>query len=260
MADPSPFLPSVDGFAFTNSWPSQPAVTLPTPFGTISIGNASAGLCGGMVFAALDFWHAHLPAPAARPNLGAPLYDFIVRRLIDSWHVPTGVAQYYQWMNLPSGDETYDVFGRHVVVERGVVSRTVGVQWPAIRAELDAGTPAALGLVTVASVKPTDLGVNHQVLAYGYEQEGAAVTIRVYDPNSGPRDDVWIRFNAAGPTAATTFEHNIDIPHEVRGFFRSAYAPAAPPVGGPTDSRPGSPTQSSGRARRATPVTAPRRH
>ena len=258
MADPDPFLPSVNGFAFTNSWPSQPAVSVPTPFGTVNLGNASAGLCGGMVFAALDFWHAQARPPAARPDQGAPLYDFIVRRLVESWHVPAGVAQYYQWMNLPSDDASYDVFGRHVVIERGVISRTVGVQWPQVRSDLDAGTPAALGLVTVASAKPTDLGLNHQVLAYGYQQDGAAVTIAVYDPNSGPSDDVWIRFNATRPGVATTFEHNIGIRHPVRGFFRTAYAPAAPP-GEPPPSRTGSPTQSPGRARRVTPATNPRR-
>ena len=259
MADPNPFLPSANGFAFTNSWPSQPAVTVPTPFGAINIGNADAGLCGGMVFAALDFWHAQAPPPATRPGPGAPLYDFIVRRLVESWHVPAGIAQYYQWMNLPTDDATYDVFGRHVVIERGVISRTVGVQWPQIRADLDAGTPAALGLVTVASANPKDLGLNHQVLAYGYQQDGAAVTVGVYDPNSGPRDDVWIRFSTAGPNAATTFEHNLGISHPVRGFFRTAYAPTAPPVGQPPDSRTGSPTQSPSRARRVIPATSPRR-
>jgi hypothetical protein len=259
MADPNPFLPSVNGFAFTNSWPSQPAVTVPTPFGTVNLGNAAAGLCGGMVFAALDFWHAQARPPAARPDQGAPLYDFLVRRLVDSWHVPAGVAQYYQWMNLPDDDASYDVFGRQVVIERGVISRTLGVQWPQIRADLDAGTPAALGLVTVASANPKDLGLNHQVLAHGYQHDGAAVTVAVYDPNSGPRDDVWIRFSTAGPNAAMAFEHNIGIGHPVRGFFRTAYAPTPPPGGQPSDSRTGSPPSSTRRARRVTAAKAPRR-
>ena len=33
----------------------------------INIGNAAAGLCGGMVFAALDFWHTGIQPPATRP-------------------------------------------------------------------------------------------------------------------------------------------------------------------------------------------------
>jgi hypothetical protein len=64
MANPGNFVASQDGFAFTNAWPSEPAVVLPTPFGQIDIGNAAAGLCGGMVFAAVDYWHAGIVPPA----------------------------------------------------------------------------------------------------------------------------------------------------------------------------------------------------
>ena len=49
-------------------------------------------------------------------------------------------------------------------------------------------TPARrpLGPVTVHSTNPLDLGMNHQVLAYGYELDGTALTLRVYDPNTDP--------------------------------------------------------------------------
>src|SRR5262249_57391521 len=46
------FLPSEHGFAFTNSWPSAPAIEIPTRLGTVGVGNASPGLCGGLGFAA----------------------------------------------------------------------------------------------------------------------------------------------------------------------------------------------------------------
>ncbi len=229
MPDPRGFLPSRDGFAFTNAWPSEPAVVLPTPFGKINVGNAAAGLCGGMVFAALDYWHAAIAPPAAQPAPAAPLYRYIVRRLVDSWHAPAGVAQYYQWMNLPDGDSGFDALGQHVVTNRGLAWRTIQTQWPQIMADLHHGIPAALGVVTVASSTPADLGLNHQVLAYGYDASGSQVTVRVYDPNSGQRDDVYIRFDPRTPTKPTRFEHNIDIGHPVRGFFRTAYAPATPP-------------------------------
>jgi hypothetical protein len=176
MPDPISFLPSQDGLAFTNAWPSEPAVVLPTPFGKINIGNAAAGLCGGMVFAALDFWHTGIQPPATRPAPGEPLYRYIVRRLVDSWHLPAGVAQYYQWMNLPDGDSGFEVFGRRVVTDRGLAWRTIQTQWPQIAADLDHGTPAALGVVTVASASPADLGFNHQVLAYGYDASPSQVT------------------------------------------------------------------------------------
>src|SRR5712691_6252669 len=109
---PGGFEPARDGFAFTNSWPDAPAVTVPTPFGQVGIGNAANGLCGGMVFAALDYWIARQAPPKARPAPGVPLYKFIVRRLVDSWHVPAGVVEYYQWMNLPDGDVSASVLGR----------------------------------------------------------------------------------------------------------------------------------------------------
>jgi hypothetical protein len=158
VPNPSSFLPSQDGLAFTNAWPSEPAVVLPTPFGKINIGNAAEGLCGGMVFAALDYWHTGIQPPATRPAPGEPLYRYIVQRLIDSWHLPAGVAQYYQWMNLPNGDSGFEVFGRRVVTDRGLAWRTIQTQWPQIAADLDHGTPAALGVVTVASANPADLG------------------------------------------------------------------------------------------------------
>src|SRR3954467_8411469 len=105
------FLPSLHGFAFDNGWPDQPALTLATPFGDIGIGNAGGGLCGGMAFAALDYWLGGGQTQPERPSGGGPPYGYIVDRLIDSWHVPAGVAQYYQWMSLPDGDHVIKLFG-----------------------------------------------------------------------------------------------------------------------------------------------------
>jgi hypothetical protein len=182
-----------------------------------------------MVFAAMDYWHAGIGPPASRPAQGDALYGYLVRRLVDSWHVPAGVAQYYQWMNLPDGDTGFDALGQRVVINRGLAWRTIQTQWPQIAADLDHGTPSALGVVTVASASPADLGYNHQVLAYGYEASVSQVTVLVYDPNSGQNDGIYIRFDPRAPANPTVFEHNVAIAHPVRGFFRTAYAPATPP-------------------------------
>jgi hypothetical protein len=223
------FLPSGDGFAFSNSWPSAPAVSIPTPLGTVGIGNAADGLCGGMVFAALDYWHAQQQPPTTRPAPGTPLYRFIVRRLINSWHIPAGVAKYYQWMNLPDADKSISVLGRTLVTQRGLAWRTIEQQWPQVRARIDSGQPATLGLVTVASASPANLARNHQVLAYGYQTDGSQVTVSVYDPNSGPDDGISIKFDTADPADGTTFAHNISIRWPVRGFFLTGYSPVLPP-------------------------------
>jgi hypothetical protein len=167
-----------------------------------------------MVFAALDYWHARRQPPGDRPAPGSPLYRFIVRRLVRSWHIPAGVATYYRWM---------------LASDRELASRTFARQWPRVQALLDGGQPAALGVVTVASANPLLLGHNHQVLAYGYRRDGTEVTVAVYDPNSGPDDRVFIRFAAALPAAAA-FAHNVSIGWPVRGFFLTRYTPARPPA------------------------------
>lgn len=229
MPSADSFLPSDHGFAFPNSWPSQPALVLSTPFGRLTLGDASKGLCGGMVFAAFDYWRAGVAPPAEQPDADHPLYGYIVRRLVDSWHLPAGVTQYYQWMNLPDGDSGFTVLGRRVVTDRGLAWRTIRVQWPQIRNDLDHGIPVALGVVTVASANPVDLGQNHQILAFDYEMSSDRVSLRVYDPNLGQRDDVEIRFDTSDPTLPTRFDHNLGVAQPVRGFFRSAYAPVRPP-------------------------------
>jgi hypothetical protein len=208
------FLPSQDGFAFPNSWPSSPALTLRTPLGAVRIGDSAAGLCGGMVFAALDYWHARSQPPGELPEPGSPLHRYVVRRLIASWNIPGGVARYYRWSTLPDGE---------------VARRTIAVAWPRVRASLEDGIPAPLGLVTVASPNPALMRHNHQALAYAYEMSGGEVILRVYDPNSGPADGVGIRFGVSSARTAA-FAHNLNLGWPVRGFFPVRYSPAAPPA------------------------------
>lgn len=220
------FRPSRHAFAFSNSWPAGPAIAIRTPVGAIGIGNAARGLCGGMVFAALDYWQAGRHPPASQPAAGTPLFRFIVRRLIQSWHIPHGVAAYYRGMLSSDGQ---------------LATRTIARQWPRVQARLDAGQPSALGVVTVASANPLLLGRNHQVLAYSYVADGHEVTLLVYDPNSGPDDGVVIRFSTASsvatpvvtaaPLARPRFTHSINVSWPVRGFFLTRYGPADPPAG-----------------------------
>jgi hypothetical protein len=225
--EPGRFLPSRHAFGFANAWPDEPALRLPTPFRRVGIGNAARGLCGGMVFAALDYWHANAEPPARLPAPGEPLFRFIVRRLIRSWHIPTGVARYYYWMNLPDGDPVRRGAGPARARRRGLRARTTGAQWPRIKALLDAGQPTPIGLVTVTGRSPFQLGRNHQVLAYYYQLAGTQVTLQVYDPNSGPADDVYIRFDTQAPGLGFTHSVNIGLP--VRGLFLTPYSPATPP-------------------------------
>ncbi|MGH8860786.1 MAG: hypothetical protein ACRDVG_06055 [Jatrophihabitantaceae bacterium] len=175
------FLPSTHGFHFGNSWPDEPVLTIPFPTGPISIGNAAGGLCGGMAFAVRDFFEDALPIPATttNPAVHTPLYDYLIRRMFDSFDIPAGVATFYAWQ-LPTRDQ-----GRDMVTG----------QWPVIRAELDAGRLVCLGLIRAKSFWPGELGKNHQVLAYGYNLDGdGRATLQLCDPNHHDRDDVTMAF------------------------------------------------------------------
>lgn len=230
MPDGPDFRPSERAFGFVNSWPAEPAIVVNSAVGRFDVGDASNGLCGGMVFAVRDYLAAGRTPPEPQPVAGTALYRFIVSRLITSWDIPRGVAKYYQWMGTPDGDVSFTLFGHHVVATRGVSWRTVVEELPAIRAELDAGRLVCLGVVTTHSLKPADLELNHQVLAYGYDVAGSAVTLRVYDPNRGRDDGVRITVNTAQPDRAAPFTHNLGIDHPVRGFFRVTYLPVDPPT------------------------------
>jgi len=217
------FLPTRNGLRFANVWPSEPAIELSVPgIGTVGIGNAGNGLCGGMVFTVRDVFQAGLPPlEDPRPPRGSPLFAYIVRRLIDSFNLPGGVLKYFEWMNTADGDT--DLW---MVTRRGVAWRTIRREWPLVRKDLDDGLLCPLGLVTARSSNPMDLGRNHQALAYGYELAGEQLTLHVYDPNSEPArgDGVFLRMRMDEPTAAAPIEHNVGIADPIRGFFRVDYA------------------------------------
>lgn len=223
------FRPSIHGFAFTNDFPPGPAVRIgPAGRRQLAIGDASRGLCGGMTFAVRDLFEAGRLPPATDqpPAPGTPLFRYLVRRLIESWDLPGGGLSYYRLMLAPPADRLLTVATR-----RGVGHVTGVTQWPRVRLDLDQGVLSPLGLVTEQSANPLRLGYNHQVLAYGYQQVGTVVTLRVYDPNTPPdwADDVRLVFDVGRPAAGVPIRHNVTIARPVRTFFRARYRPGVPP-------------------------------
>jgi hypothetical protein len=217
------FRPSRDAFQFANNFPPTPAVTLDLgPAGMIGVGDASNGLCGGMVFAVRDAVEAErtMPADTTPPAPSSPLFGYLVRRLIDSWDVPGGVFRYVRWMVTPDGDSGLGPFS-----VQGVGGLTIREQWPHLREAIDAGRLTPLGLVTQHSADLTRIGLNHQVLAYGYLLDGDRVELSVYDPNTpvAMADEARIGFSLATPAKPAPMTHNLGIGHPVRGFFISRY-------------------------------------
>jgi hypothetical protein len=222
------FLPSTKGFHFPNHWPEVPVTRIQVMRGLeVPIGDASKGLCGGMVYAVRDLVRVGAPVPADRtaPATG-PLYEYIGRRLIDSFDLPSGPMKYYAWMAMPDADTS--LLGL-AVVNRGVGTRTVDEEWPQIRGDLDRGHVSCLGLVCAKSYDPFDLGENHQVLAWRYRVRGDEVTIWVYDPNQPGNDDAHLRFHTSDPASGIEVRFS-GSSKQVRGIFRAPYRPVRPPT------------------------------
>ena len=222
------FLPSANGLHFINAWPHEPDLTIALPgVGTLPIGDASNGVCGGMVYTVRDVFQTPGLAPVAvtdNPPPSSPLYRYIVTRLLESFDVGhLGFARYFEWMLTPDADAGLGP----ILTRRGLAWKTIVEEWAGrIRPELDAGRGVCLGLVTVAGSDPRLLGQNHQVMAYGYDLgDDGSLTLHIYDPNT-PRaqaDDVRISLSVLHPRQATPITHNVAIDHPIRGFFHTTY-------------------------------------
>jgi hypothetical protein len=221
------FLPSVNGFPFPNSWPSGPTLTFgPIRTPILGFGDASAGLCGGMVMTVRDLFEAGIPMPAgSQPANGSPRFQAIVRRQVES----------LDWLRVPL--RFFDLQAFRPDPPTGVSSalrrdppRVVAIrnEWPRIKADIDAGHPSTLGLIRVAGDSPWNLTHNHQVLAFGYDDSGTVLRIRIYDPNHPGRDDVELRaeIDADG---SRPWRDRIRLSQStgepLLGFFRQPYPP-----------------------------------
>src|SRR6187455_1453943 len=129
------FLPSVNGLHFANRWEPGPTIRLGVlDPRLVGIGDAKAGLCGGMSWFVRERFASGLPVPAdvAAPANGSPLFRAIVRRQILS----------LDWLRVPLR------FWRFAWMEpTALARRTLEVEWPRIRSEIDRGALAMVGLI-----------------------------------------------------------------------------------------------------------------
>jgi len=239
------FLPSTSGMKFTNRFPrGVPIVSIALPIGrSIPIGDASNGVCGGMVYAALDLFLAkprlRVPDATTVPDGETPLTRYVTKRLVDSFALERGVssnvARYLRLMSTPDRDS---------FIVDGVGSVMVHQEWPKVKRDIDAGRPSPLGLVAGRHVSPMDfsakvglLGHCHQVLAYAYDVSDDELTLHVYDPNDPRNDSSTIKLDVSHPDDDTTLvteriSARISGHSTFRAFFRHAYyTQVAPPTG-----------------------------
>lgn len=232
------FLPSRHGWPFDNRFAAIPPFKL---IGELRYGDASKGLCGGMVYSALDYFMAGLPLPRIpetdlsryRSPMQGSVFDYLGKRLFHSFDLPKGVWNYIELMRPDYPDcQTYS---RNALspAPRNRAWRVIRQEWPLIKSRLDTGQPTPLGLVRTISKEIKDLGKNHQVLAYGYELNGDDLKLFIYDPNRGDpghrdRDEIKLELNIGSPERRLNIRFWDRDP--VYCFFQTDYAYFTPPA------------------------------
>ncbi|MCP2033577.1 hypothetical protein L1279_000560 [Planomicrobium sp. HSC-17F08] len=250
------FHPKMHGLSFPNSWREELPVmsvgflwnelvkSLPGPLGVLGIGkvvpedflsftNTSHGMCGGMVFAVMDYFHHNLLPPNQRTSpidVNDPLFLYIRERLWDSFDVAGHGHRFlaYSSPHYPNGDKgvIQDIFG----LAKGRSWVTYREEWPRIQADIDAGRLSPIGLIQTDNL---NIGINHQVLAYAYKKDGQSVTLFIYDPNE-PQEEVALKFNISlthEEVHISRFINEREKPptHRIFAFFKiDGYQPKKP--------------------------------
>ncbi|HEX2417101.1 MAG TPA: hypothetical protein VHJ83_03090, partial [Micromonosporaceae bacterium] len=203
-----PFDPARDGFGFINGFVNRISIA-DIPIST------SQGRCGGMAFAALDYWHHRLPMPDARklPPDGNPVADYIYQRqlisIVDNW------LRYFHFMRTPDRPS--------LLGEIGVARSTREEEFPKLKRLLDQGLPQPLGLV-----QSRDFGgfeKDHQVVGYGYELDGDRTRVFIWDNVHRHREDV-LEFSTRYDPGDRAVCHSDG--RKFRGFFVERYSPRRP--------------------------------
>jgi hypothetical protein len=164
------FNPATHGFLFANTFTNDLLSVMKT-----------AGLCGGMMYATMDYYLAgrRIPGIDYRPAVGTPLQTYLYDRQVTQ--LATN-ADRLAAMIAGAGP----LANKRMYFEAGMKDETLRD----LRAKIDAGTPAILAL------QNADNALGHVVLAIGYDmgryrgdlgEYKEDLSIFVYDPNH-PRE------------------------------------------------------------------------
>lgn len=239
------FRPSKHGFWFENNFYGTSLPINPARIGERLGAPSQYGLCGGMSFAAADFFLASRATPKVDqpPRRHSSLFNFLTKRQIDSLGDRLSLgAKFSRWMLSPD----LGLIGTAAMTLDGL---------DAIVDDLRAGQPVVLGLVLRRSAMNRDasgpvgqLWDNHQVLAYDVEPTRPfEVNLKIYDPNY-PADDAaaihmaivevsqWTVPGWGGGVVSTfgvVAERRVtgSRPTRIRGVFAMPYSPSIPPAG-----------------------------
>ncbi len=231
------FLPSRSGLQFVNAFPHEGLVTISIPgVATLALGDAANGLCGGMASTVRDLFESSVPPPAdtTPPGQGTPRYQYLVQRQIDTLD-PVVAARLYELGSpaMPEAASQLGPFGGIATaigqLGAGATSRsqTIAEEWALIKADLDGGRTCLIAMVRTIDADPASLGHDHQVLAHGYELDGSALSIAVYDPNHPGDDSIRLSLSLADPSQPIAVSYSAN-DGPVYCFIRMPYAHVDP--------------------------------
>ncbi|MGB5987492.1 MAG: hypothetical protein WBG37_19460, partial [Desulfobacterales bacterium] len=232
---PVEFQPSRDGFDFPNAFKFfQSSISL--PFGLAEkLIPEPYGVCGGMSAAAYDYRLACLcdPTPPdirqyhTPPKTGTRLQRYLLRRSLDTFgSLGCNVRRVGDWTLLPDEGPC------------GVCYLSLQ-ELPSVLLRLQRGQCAVLALIYERAESFAEMlqkiWLNHQVLAYGYQQLGPGqYEIAIYDPNHKNQDQVKLgieQVQVGSDSNGPVFGLQIieEIPNRadkaVRGIFPMTYQP-----------------------------------
>lgn len=189
------------------------------------------GLCGGMAYAALDYYRRpDIPFPRGEGRSNWPdhttegggiLRGYLRRRLLES--LAANTPRFLLWMFM-----LHDIPVDAWPLRGGPswLAKETAIEWKTLKRHIDTGDPWPLGLVGETRL-PTE---NHQVLATGYEDPGDGTgVVYLYDMNC-PGEEREIKL--------TLDEGGVKISQEdcvssargtIQGFFCEAYIPNPDP-------------------------------
>jgi hypothetical protein len=186
----------------------------------IAVGNY--GLCGGMAFSSLDYWHKGWVVPRGNGKddqpqdgtpLGTALREYIWNRLLQS--VKDNIWTFLGWMAIlhfdPSGG--------------GILRDKTKEQLVTLRSMINSGTQVTVGLIGT-TWNPLD---NHQILIYGFEDHlDNTTTLFAYD-NNFPGVETTITLDFSQSTLVAVESDFQADRGPLRGLFCTTYTPSTPP-------------------------------
>lgn len=215
------FVPNIHGFHFKNNFENE----------VFDIGIASwttKGRCGGMAYAALDYYHYGIPIPmhipedfsnSSSPEVDSKLAKYIYDRLIDSFTF-YNARKFHDWTW--KRDHSTWIFGE------GVPQLSKQKEFPKLKDLLENDGPQVIGLVGATNI--TEIGSkNHQVVACGYEYDEATekITIITYD-NNYPNQYVSYTSEKDQRYFLSSKKDSSGNHYRYRGFFVEEYTPKRP--------------------------------